>query len=53
MLSFVYLDLNVELVVEKFSDEILALNCFKSIRKPEPFLHQMDISEINVLTSKK
>ncbi|HET7896055.1 MAG TPA: hypothetical protein VFL47_00245 [Flavisolibacter sp.] len=43
---FAYNDFYVELVVIKYTDEILALQCFKSLKKLKPYLHQVDISEI-------
>lgn len=46
---FAYNDFYVELVVEKISDEIISLRCFKSVRKLAPYLHQIDIGEISVL----
>ena len=46
---FAYNDFYVELVVEKYSDEILALKCFKSTRRLHPYLPQVDISQITSL----
>ena len=46
---FAYNDFYVELVVEKITDEIISLHCFKSIGKLSPYLHQIDIGEISVL----
>jgi hypothetical protein len=46
---FAYHSFYVELVVEKYTDEILSVNCFQSTRKLRPYLQQIDISEINVL----
>jgi hypothetical protein len=43
---FAYGDFYVELVVEKITDDILAINCFKNANKLVPYLHQVDISEI-------
>lgn len=50
-LLFAYADFYVELVVAKHTDEILALRCFKSIRKLAPYLHQIDLSDIHPLLS--
>lgn len=46
---FAYNDFYVELVVEKVSDDIIAINCFRSVKKLTPYLHQVDISEITSL----
>lgn len=46
---FAYNDFYVELVVEKITDEIHSVHCFSSLRKLEPYLHQIDISEITSL----
>ena len=46
---FAYNDFYVELVVEKFNDEILSIKCFRSIKKLDPYLKQIDITEINPL----
>ena len=46
---FAYNDFYVELVVETFTDDILALRCFRSTRKLDRYLKQIDISEINPL----
>ncbi len=46
---FAYLDFYVELVVEKYTDEILSINCFSSTKKLEPYLHQVDITDITSL----
>jgi hypothetical protein len=46
---FAYRDFYVELVVQKHYDEILAINCFHDVRKLEPYLHQVDITEICAL----
>ena len=46
---FTYRDFYVELVVEKFTDEILGIRCFHGTKKLEPYLLQIDISEINAL----
>ena len=46
---FGYRDFYVELVVEKYTDEILALRCFRNSKKLTPYLSQIDISEISVL----
>ena len=48
---FAYHDFYVELIVEKYTDEILAVKCFKCLRKLEPYLNQVDISEIETLLS--
>lgn len=46
---FAYHDFFVELVVETITDDILAINPFTSIKKLEPYLQQIDISEISAL----
>ena len=46
---FAYMDFYVELVVEKFTDEILAIHCFRNTQKLLPYLQQVDISEITAL----
>lgn len=46
---FAYHDFYVELVVIKYTDEILAIKCFKSTKKLEPYLHQVDIAKITAL----
>ena len=46
---FSYHDFYVELVVAKHTDEILFVNCFQSLNMLEPYLEQIDISEINAL----
>lgn len=46
---FAYNNFYVELIVERYIDEILALKCFKSLKRLEPYLQQVDISEISVL----
>jgi hypothetical protein len=46
---FAYHDFYVELVVEKITDEIHSIHCFRSLRKLEPYLHQIDISTITAL----
>ena len=46
---FAYNDFYVELVVEKFTDEILALRCFRSTKRLDPYLKQIDLTEINPL----
>jgi hypothetical protein len=48
---FAYNGFYVELVVEKYADAILAVKCFKSLKRLEPYLHQVDISEITDLLS--
>lgn len=44
---FANLDFYVELIVERFTDEIIAREVFKSTKKLEPYLHRVDISESN------
>jgi hypothetical protein len=46
---FAYHDFYVELVVEKYTDEILSIKSFRSVRKLAPYLHQIDITEITAL----
>lgn len=46
---FAYHDFYVELLMVKQTDEILSLRCFKSTKKLEPYLRQIDITEITVL----
>jgi hypothetical protein len=46
---FAYSDFYVELVVQTCTDEILNINCFRCAKKLEPYLHQVDIGEINAL----
>lgn len=46
---FAYNNFYVELLLECVSDEILSLTCFKSPKKLDPYLQQVDISEITVL----
>lgn len=48
---FAYDDFYVEMLVARHTDEILALKSFRSLKRLEPFLHQVDISEITVLLS--
>lgn len=48
---FAYNNFYVELLVACYVDEILSLKCFKSLKKLEPYLHQIDISEITPLLS--
>lgn len=48
---FAYNDFYIELVVEKYTDEILAVKCFKSVKKLQPYFMQIDISEITALLS--
>lgn len=43
---FAYNDFYVEMVVQKYSDDIHSVRCFQSMKKLEPYLHQVDISEI-------
>jgi len=42
-------DFYVELYVEPLSDEIRKITCFKSTRKLQSYLHQVDIEEITDL----
>ena len=46
---FGYHDFYVELVVEKYTDDILALRCFQNTKKLLPYLQQINISEITAL----
>lgn len=46
---FAFDDFYVEMVVIKYTDEILSLNCFKSMKKLDAYLHQVDIGEITAL----
>jgi hypothetical protein len=46
---FAYSDFYVELVVAKHTDDILCVNCFRGLDMLEPYLDQIDISEINPL----
>lgn len=48
---FAYNNFYVELVVERYTDEILAIKCFKSLKRLEPYLPQIDIGEITALLS--
>ena len=48
---FAYADFYVELIVAAHTDEILALKPFKSLKKLEPYLSQVDIGEITSLLS--
>lgn len=48
---FAYHDFYVELIVEKYTDEILAVKSFKCLRKLDPYLRQVDISAIENLLS--
>lgn len=48
---FSYHDFYVELIVEKFREEVLAVKSFKCLRKLEPYLVQVDISAIKFLLS--
>ncbi|WP_121353383.1 hypothetical protein [Flavisolibacter nicotianae] len=43
---FAYGDFYVEMVVQKYSDDIHAVRCFQSMKRLEPYLRQVDISEI-------
>jgi hypothetical protein len=46
---FSYNDFYVELVMQKITDEIHSIHCFRSLRKLEPYLQQVDISGITAL----
>lgn len=46
---FAYHIFYVELVVEKYTDEILSVHCFQSTLKLAPYLQQIDITEITAL----
>jgi len=46
---FAYRDFYVELVVAKHTDEILCVNCFRNLNLLEPYLEQIDLSEISAL----
>lgn len=46
---FGYHDFYVELIVEKYTDVILAIRCFCSIKKLAPYLPQINIFEITTL----
>ena len=46
---FAYHDFYVELVVVPYTDEILAVRCFQSLRKLEPYLRQVNITPITAL----
>lgn len=48
---FAYKDFYIELVVVKYTDEILSLRCFKRVKNIERYLHQIDITEITALLS--
>ena len=48
---FTYGDFYVELIVEKYSDAVLSVNCFRSTRKLAPYLQRINISEITALLS--
>ena len=48
---FAYCDFYVELLLEKYTDEILSIKIFKSLNKLEPYLPQIDITEITALLS--
>lgn len=48
---FAYNGFYVELVVEQATDEILAIRSFRSTKKLEPYLLQVDIQEIIFLLS--
>jgi hypothetical protein len=50
---FAYHDFYVELLVEKITDEIHSIRCFRSLQKLEPYLEQIDISEITALLACK
>ncbi|HYO20901.1 MAG TPA: hypothetical protein VER36_00765 [Flavisolibacter sp.] len=46
---FAYNDFYVELGVATHSDEIVFIRCFRSVKKLEPYLRQIDIDEITAL----
>lgn len=46
---FAYRDFYIELVVVKHTDDIICLNCFKDFDMLEPYLQQVDISEVAAL----
>lgn len=46
---FAYEDFYVEVVVDPGSDEILAIKCFRSMKKLDPYLVQIDIGDITDL----
>ena len=46
---FGYHHFYVELIVEKYTDEILSVCCFQSTRRLAPYLQQIDITEITAL----
>lgn len=46
---FAYNDFYVELGVATQSDEIVFIRCFRSVKKLEPYLRQIDIDEITAL----
>ncbi|QEC57802.1 hypothetical protein FSB75_18465 [Flavisolibacter ginsenosidimutans] len=48
---FAYGDFYVELVVEKFTDEIVSVKCFKNTKRLEPYLRQISLAEILPLLS--
>ncbi len=48
---FAYNNFYVELVVERYTDAIITLTCFKSGKRLEPYLPQVDIGEITFLLS--
>ena len=48
---FAYHDFYVEVIIALHSEDVLAIRCFKSVKKLEPFLAQIDIDEVNQLLS--
>lgn len=46
---FAYHNFYVELVVQKYTDDIISINCFRNPQKLEPYLGQVDITEISSL----
>lgn len=46
---FAYGDFYVELIVMQCTDEILSVKAFRSMKKLDAYLHQIDLSEINIL----
>ncbi len=46
---FAYNGFYIELIVEALTDEIQQVRCFKNTRNLDPYLEQIDISEIALL----
>jgi hypothetical protein len=46
---FAYGSFYVELLVERYTDEILGVKCFQSTKWLAPYLHQVNIDEITSL----